>query len=255
MASTMTVPRLGSYLRRLQRGSAEAAEWAQSRQHVASDEYIRWLCTVLGGWLGPDHGNLQAFDYAVRYLPAEGAIVEIGSFLGLSTNIIAYLTLKYRRENLCFTCDPWVFEGTDEPIGGYFDAGCEAFRRYAKEVFRMSTALFSAARKPYALEIFSAQFFEHWHARATVEDLFGRQVTLGGPISFAYIDGAHTAEAVQDDFLGVDRHLLLGGFILFDDSDDGGCFPEVTRVVRAVAEDPSYELVAKTPHYFVRKKG
>lgn len=254
MLGAMAAPRLGRYLRRLRRSAAETAERAQSRRDVASDEYIRWLCTVLGGWLGPDHGNLQAFDYAIRHMPAGGAIIEIGSFLGLSTNLLAYLAQKYHRGHPFFSCDPWVFEGAEEPIGGYFDAGSEAFRRYAKEVFRMSAALFSEARTPYALERFSAHFFEQWHARATVEDLFGRTVVLGGPISFAYLDGAHTAEAVQGDVQGVERHLLPGGFILFDDSDDGGCFPEVSQVARSVAEDPSYELVFKTPHYFVRKK-
>lgn len=226
----------------------------ESDRNVRSDEYIQWLCRIVGGWLTPDNGNLRAFDYAVQHMPAGGAIVEIGSFLGLSTNIITYLTIKYHRDNPFFTCDPWVFEGTDKPVGGYFDGSSEAYRRYAKEVFKMNIALFSEGRKPYTIEVYSNQFFEFWRFRAIREDVFGRPVTLGGPISFAYIDGAHTYDAAKGDFLGVDQHLLPGGFILFDDSADDGGFPEVTRVATEVKLNPSYELMFKTPHYFFRRK-
>lgn len=180
-------------------------------------------------------------------------MVEIGSFLGRSTNVLAYLLLKCDRDNAFFSCDPWIFEGTEQPIGGYFDAGREAYRQYAKEVFRMNVGLFSEGRTPYAVEAFSHEFFEQWDRRATVQDVFGRSARLGGPISFAYIDGAHTYEATSRDFHNVDRHLVAGGFILFDDSDDGGGFREVNRLALEVSRNPHYEIVFKAPHYFFRK--
>ena len=220
-----------------------------------SDDYIEWLCVILGGWLTPNHANLRAFDYGVRHMPAGGAIVEIGSFLGLSTNIIAYLAIKYRRDNTFFSVDPWVFEGTEKPIGGYFDASSEAYRQYAKKVFVMNTELFSEKSRPYAIEAYSKQFFELWRNRSTTKDVFGRSVTLGGPISFAYIDGAHTYETTKGDFLGVDQHLLTGGFILFDDSFDNSPFEGVTRVAQEVKYNPCYELVLNTPNYFFKKRG
>jgi hypothetical protein len=219
-----------------------------------SDEYINWLCWTVGGFLTSDHGNLRAFDYAVRQMPKGGAIVEIGSFLGLSTNIITYLTVKYHCNNPLFTCDPWVFENSDKPVGGYFDAGNESFRDYAKKVFMMNAMMFSKGKEPYTIETYSHQFFRLWRICATTEDVFGRRVALGGPISFAYVDGAHTYDAAKGDFLGVDQHLLPGGFILFDDSADGSDW-EVRRVVAEVERDPSYELVFKTPNYFFRKRG
>jgi hypothetical protein len=222
----------------------QSDEYLNSDRNVRSDEYIRWLCWIQGGFLTSDHGNLIAFDYAVRHMPVGGAIVEIGSFLGLSTNIITYLTIKYHRDNPLFACDPWVFEGTDKPVGGYFDASSEAFREYVTRAFIVNTALFSRERKPYAIEAFSDQFFELWRICATTEDVFGRRVAFGGPISFAYIDGAHTYDAAKGDFLGADQHLLPGGFILFDDSADDSDWG-VTRVVAEVKRDPSYELVFK----------
>lgn len=228
-------------------------EFRDSDSKVLSDEYIQWLCYILGGWLTPGSGNLRAFDHAIRQMPIGGAIVEVGSFLGLSTNIIAYLTVKYRRDNPFFACDPWLFEGVDKPIGGYFAASSEAYRQYTKEVYKMNVNLFSGGRRPHTIESTSAQFFKLWSLGATTGDVFGGSVTLGGSISFAYVDGAHAYDAAKQDFVGVNKYLLPGGFILFDDSADGSVFG-VTRVVAEVEKDPSYELVFKTPNYFFRKR-
>jgi len=226
----------------------------ERHREVSADAYIQWLCTVVGGWLAPTDGNLRAFAYAISHMPAGGAIVEIGAFLGLSTNILTYLAITHHRDNPLFTCDPWMFEGTEQPIGGYFDAGRPAYRDYAREAFKLNTALFSEPRMPYAIEATSERFFALWQGGASVTDVFGRPATLGGPISFAYIDGAHTADAARRDFLAVDQHLLPGGLILFDDSADNSTFPEVTRLAAEVASQPSYTLVFKTPNYFVRKR-
>jgi len=225
-------------------------EAQESDQNIRSDEYIRWLCWVLGGWLRPESGNLRAFDCAVRHMPAGGALIEIGSFLGLSTNIIAYLTIKYNRDNPFFTCDPWAFEGTEQKVGGYFDGSTKAYRDYAKQVFIMNANLYSADKKPYTIEAYSTRFFELWSHKAVAEDVLGRSV----PVSFAYIDGNHTYEATKEDFQGVDRHLLSGGFVLFDDSADNSGHEGATRAALEVMQRPDYELVFKTPNYFFRKK-
>jgi Methyltransferase domain len=186
------------------------------------------------------------------YAPG-GAIIEIGSFLGLSTNIIAYLAFKHQPNNPFFASDPWVFEGTDKPIGGYFDASGESYHRYVQEVFKLNTALFSQRCKPYTIQTYSDQFFELWHCGSQTMDVFGRSVTMGGPISFAYVDGAHTYDAVRGDFMGIDPYLQAGGFILFDDSADDVGF-EVTKLMAEMKRNPAYELVFKTPRYFFRKK-
>jgi hypothetical protein len=253
----VTPPFIANLYRNIATGQAisfSSVEFRKSDLNVQLDEYIGWLCWICGGFLTPDNGNLRAFDHAVRHMPDKGAIVEIGSFLGLSTNIIAYLTVKYRRNNPFFTCDPWVFEDTDKPVGGYFDASGDDFRIYAKKTFMRNVEIFSGSRKPYTMEAFSDRFFELWRLGSMGEDVFGRSVALGGPISFAYIDGAHTYVAASGDFLGVDENLMPGGYILFDDSADGSGW-EVTQVVRELERNPSYELVFKTPNYFFKKRG
>jgi len=251
VARQLTPPVLAQFVRRLGQ-TPESSELVESRRRVDADEYVNWLCMVVGGWLSPGAGNLAAFDHAIRHMPAGGAVVEIGSFLGLSTNILAYLLIKYARPNTLFTADPWTFEGTDKPLSGYFDGSTDAYRRYAKDVFKLNASLFSANRLPFTVEAPSDRFFELWDAGAHAEDVFGRTTRLGGGISFAYIDGAHTYEAARADFFNVDRHLLPGGYVLLDDTSDE-CPFDSRRVIPEILQHPVYRLVFKTPHYFFRK--
>ena len=77
--------------------------------------------------------------------------------------------------------------------------------------------------------------------------------SLGGPISFCFIDGNHAYEYAKRDFEDADEFLERGGFILFDDSSDGSGW-EVCEVVKEVAALDRYELVIKNPNYFFRKR-
>ena len=118
----------------------------------------------------------------------------------------------------------------------------------------MNAALFSARRRPYTIEAYSHQFFKFWHTCSTVDDVFGRPVTLGGAISFAYIDGAHNYDVVKKDFLDIDKHLLPQAFILFDDSAQNAGFEGVTRVIDEVKNNSHYKIVFNNPNYLFKKK-
>lgn len=65
----------------------------------------------------------------------------------------------------------------------------------------------------------SDEFFDAWKELRHGQDIFGRELTLGGKFSFCYIDGNHTYEAAKRDFLNCDAFLEVGGFLLFDDSN------------------------------------
>lgn len=104
-----------------------------------------------------------------------------------------------------------------------------------------------------AIELFSDEFFQAWRSSRAVQDIFGRPIALGGPISFCYIDGNHSYDFVKRDFENVDAFLERGGFILFDDSEDGSAW-EVCRVVQEVRASGRYDLVIKNPNYLFRKK-
>ncbi len=256
MARTLAVKLLPPILKEMLKQTLRRFESAQlsiARRDIEADSYIAWLCRVVGGWLSVNDGNIVAFSYAITSMPRSGAIVEVGSFLGLSTNILAYLADKHGRDNPFFSVDPWVFEETENRVGGYFDASKGEFREYVKEVFKMNSSVFSDHRKPYAFEGFSSKFFELWWAEATVTDVFGRAIKLGGPISFAYVDGAHTYEGIRGDFLAVDRYLLPGGFILFDDTGYGSPF-QCRNLMPEIMANPAYECILKRPNYLFRKK-
>ena len=44
-----------------------------------SDDFVNWICYVNAGML--DRGNLYCFDYAMRNLPSDAPILEIGILL------------------------------------------------------------------------------------------------------------------------------------------------------------------------------
>src|SRR5262249_12897166 len=130
----------------------------------------------------------------------------------------------------------------------------EDFRRYARQVFVLNASTFSAERKPFTIEARSDRFLDLWSQGAAVADVFGRTARLGGPISFAYLDGAPPPAAREARGAGPARHPGPRRFLLLDASADGAGFPGVTHVARRLARNPAYELVSRSPNYFFRKR-
>lgn len=230
-----------------------AADLQATSERIRRDAYLNWLTRIMGGWLTPGDGNLVAFDFSIRQMPDGGAILEIGSYLGMSLCAISYLMWRHGRENPIFSCDPWDFEGTAEPIGGFFDASTAEYRRYCMDVFKRNIELYASYHVPHSIEEYSHKFLARWAAREFATDVLGQSVQLGGPLSFVYIDGAHTYEAASGDFLGAHPHVLPGGYVFFDDTGEAWG-PEMARVVREVQQHPQYELIARTPNYLFRKR-
>ena len=219
-----------------------------------NDEYLRWLTFVNPGMLHP--GNPYCFDYAIKNLPSEDPIIEIGSFCGLSTNTISYLLKKRNKTNKIFCSDRWIYEGYEEAESKYLgnsNISHQEYRTFIKETFKRNINFFSRENLPYPIELFSDDFFDVWGKELEVEDIFGRKVKSGGPISFAYIDGNHTYEFTKRDFINTDKYLVKGGFILFDDThilSTFGC----AEFMKEVEKNQDYELVMKNPNYLFRKK-
>jgi len=216
-------------------------------------EYMNWLTYANAGMLNP--GNAYCFDYAIRNLPSAAPIVEIGSFCGLSTNMITYFKEKYGIKNPLVTCDKWIFEGAEKGgmLGDSKTVAHAEYRDFVKETFLRNVRLFSRYDMPFTIEAFSDEFFSSWATSERRRDVFGRVFKLGGPISFCYIDGNHSYEFAKRDFENCDKYLESGGFVLFDDSADGSGW-EVCRVVQEVLATGRYDLLTKNPNYFFRKK-
>ncbi len=82
----------------------------------------------------------------------------------------------------------------------------------------------------------------------------GNALTLGGAVSFCYIDGDHSYQSCKEDFENSDEFLTAGGLLLFDDSADKGIWGNVHKVVKEVQQSGRYELIIKNPNYLFRKK-
>jgi hypothetical protein len=216
-----------------------------------TDDYITWLCFANAGML--TGGNLYCFAHAIKHLPSDKPVIEIGSFCGLSTNILNYYLSKEKKNNKIVTCDKWIFEGAEKGrYVGNSDILHSDYKTFVKETFKRNVNMFSRNNLPYHIEASSDDFFKLWSGKEEVGDIFGRQIRLGGEISFCYIDGNHTYDFAKRDFKNTDRYLARGGFILFDDSYDGSPF-ECARLMKEIVQSSDYDLVIKNPNYLFRK--
>jgi Methyltransferase domain len=215
------------------------------------DEFLFWLSLINPGTLNSD--NLPLFNHAIQRMPEGGAVVEIGSWCGMSINHLIHMMQNTGRSNEVFSVDEWQFEGSGASRIPGSNILFSDYRDLAIDTFRRNLMLFHPDRLPHHIVASSDRYFELWTQRAEVVDFFGRTTTLGGAISLAYIDGDHTYQQSWRDFENVDRFLLPGGFIIFDDSADW-CDWESKRSAREAASRPDYELVAKAPNYCIAKR-
>lgn len=236
----------------------------RKEQKIKDDFIARLRCALIGEGM-INEGNIYAFDYAIQHLPQKGALIEIGSFGGMSTNIICYLLRKYQKNNLFFTADPWIYEGYhdearlhDAHYLQYMDGSNritrKAYTDFIKEGFIRNTCFFSAENLPYTIQSFSEDFFQKWQKKEMATDVFERGVVLGGAISFAYIDGNHAFDYAKKDFEQVYQHLVSGGFILLDDSADFYHYGSAELPAFIQKMYPDMKCVLKNPNYLFQKK-
>ena len=130
---------------------------------IISDDYLAWLGFANAGML--ERGNLYSIDYAMGHLPSSAPILEIGSFCGLSTNVISHFKSKYGVRNPLITCDKWEFEGADtclkiadSPI--YFSD----YKKFVRESYIRNIQMFSQDDLPYTFEMTADELFAAWRA-------------------------------------------------------------------------------------------
>ena len=216
-----------------------------------ADSYIDWLCFANAGLL--HKGNIYSMNRAIKNLPSDNPVLEIGSFCGLSANVISYLLFKHNRSNRIFCSDKWVFEGSESGGNlGNSSISHESYREFVKSTYMRNVAFFSAENKPYAIEVFSDEFFDWWRRNITVNDVFNREVKLGGNISFCFVDGNHTYDFARRDFENTDKYLDVGGYILFDDTSDIDAFG-LRKLMKEIQNNGRYKLVMKNPNYLFLK--
>lgn len=227
---------------------------------IAHDDFIlRLRSSVIGeGMLHP--GNVYLMDQAIRQMPSGGVVLEVGSYAGLSSVLLRYLLDRAGRNVDIFCCDAWIYEGyhdqagkSSDTIDGRLDVRRADFTAYIKQAFIQSNQLLSRHRLPYAFHLESDTFFDLWHQGQSATDVFGRNVTLGGAISFAYIDGNHAYDYARRDVENAALHLLPGGYLLLDDSAEHQRFGSA-QLAKELCQHPLFETVLANPHFLFRKK-
>lgn len=111
------------------------------------DEFLPWLMFANAGMQHP--GNLYSMDLAIQGLPSSSSVVEVGSFCGLSTNIISYLLQKYGQPNALVATDPWVFENLSS--SGVLGGSCitvDEYTDFVRELFRRNVRFFAPRTAP-----------------------------------------------------------------------------------------------------------
>lgn len=156
----------------------------------------------------PNDVGARLYDLAAD-VPAELAIVELGSYRGKST---CYLGAGARSGHGAhvFAVDPWNTAGNRTGRFGFADPQTFA-------AFNMQVATMDLRASVTALRGFSTDVARHWTK----------------PIGLLYVDGSHTYEDVLADVRAWGRFLVPGGVIAFDDYRTERN-PGVARVVDAM---------------------
>lgn len=224
------------------------------------DFIVRLRCSVIGeGMLHP--GNVYLMEEAIQRMPDGGCVLEIGSYGGLSANLLTYLLKKHQRTAELYCGDAWVFEGLHDAKGqitpwidGRDDVLRTDYMAYIKASFVRAAQVLHPGQLPHAIHLDSDAFFAAWSKAETLTDVFGRETRLGGPIAFAYIDGNHAYDFARRDMENAAKHLLPGGYLLLDDSASHLAFGSV-RLAKEWRQRPDFELVLANPHCLFRKRG
>lgn len=130
-------------------------------------------------------------------VPADQAIVEVGSYLGRSTCFLA----SGAREGLgarVWAVDPWDLPGNRDAKRHPFTAVS------TRESFHAHLEACGVADQVTPVQAFSVPAAAEWD---------------GPPIGLLFIDAVHTYEAVSADFAAWRPHVIDGGVVAFDDAN------------------------------------
>jgi predicted O-methyltransferase YrrM len=170
------------------------------------------LAEQVKGFLDPLEGR-RLFDLACE-ASLSGPCLEIGSYCGKSAVYIGAACKRF--ENTLFSIDHHQGSEEHQPGELYFDPDLFDpfhFRVDTLRYFRKTLLAADLEHTVIPLVTSSTTAARHWST----------------PLSLVFIDGGHAHDAVLNDYLSWNRHLLPGGFLVFHDvfSDpaDGGQAP------------------------------
>jgi hypothetical protein len=166
------------------------------------------------GWLGDNEA--EALITGLERAPT-GAVVEVGSFCGRATTVLASVLAEHRPDDTVHAIDP------HDGVAGARDSGLvhagPTFARFQRNIARAGIA-----------------------ANVTPIRAAARDVAWSAPIAFLLIDGLHDYPSVSGDFRHFEHALTDGAVVAFHDY--AGYFPGVRRFVDELVAGGGYERVA-----------
>jgi hypothetical protein len=203
----------------------------RSRTGVVLSVPILKRIKKIEGWLNEEEADLllATCNRAVSSLPAESAVVEIGSFHGRSTVVLGSVV-----QSLAAPTKVYAIDSHDGTVGA---AGC-------------NTGVMSLGS---TLEVFRRNIAEN-ALTSVIETVVKRsyEVTWDKPIGLLFIDGLHDYENVSRDFHHFEPWVVAGGYIAFHDYAE--YYPGVKKFVDEVVALPQFELVHHVESMFVIRK-
>jgi predicted O-methyltransferase YrrM len=192
-----------------------------SPRTVAEFDTLRETLGSIPGFLHP-HEGYTLYRWA-RDGPGTGAVVEIGSLLGLSTAWLAAGCRDARRGRVAavdhFRGSPEHRTGGSHPIAELAASG-STLPTFRANLTRVGLADWVEPRVGDSVAV----------ARAWV-----------GPVRLLFIDADHSYESTRADWLAWISHLVPGGLVGFHDV---GAWPGVTRLYDEIrAADPAIREV------------
>ena len=181
------------------------------------------------GWLSEDEADLllAACARAVAQSPG-GAVVEVGSYCGRSTIVLASVVAAGRTPGRVVAIDP--HEGEVMAFDGRIMSMPPTLERFEANIER-------AGLRDFVLTMPRRSYEVPWD----------------DPIAFLFIDGLHDRENVERDFRHFERHLVRGGFVAFHDYSP--YHPEVVEFVEGLVAGSGYTRVDQAESLVVLTPG
>jgi hypothetical protein len=182
------------------------------------------------GWLKDEEAELliAGTRRALRE-HAVPTVVEIGSFCGKSTIVLASAARTANSSARVYAVDPHQgVVGADDGLDS-IAVVAPTFERFTRNIAAAGIAEMIEPIRLHSYEV-------PWHR----------------PIAFLFIDGLHGYSSVMRDFFHFERHLLDGAYVAFHDSDD--TYPGVKTFVEGLAGSGCYEEVNRAGSLVVLRK-
>ncbi len=169
------------------------------------------------GWLDEDEADLliAAAARALAELPEAETVVEVGSYCGKATTLLAMVIQAVRPSARVYAIDPH-----DGRIGA------------ADKIVCVPPSLAKLKRNLAAAGVASS---------VEVIQASARDVAWSRSIAFLLIDGMHDYASVRADFRRFEDSLLPGAYIAFHDY--APYFPDVMKFVGELAASQAYRCV------------